>query len=190
MANSLPSGYEFVGDFDIETEELWALLEEVARAAESSDDVIVRDSGAASLDFTATEEDISYTALGVRGPFGDLVSYVSATVDSRDDGHATVDCMVVHPDESDRDIGKAMSDEGLRQLDEQGVENVSFEIFGQIGKLLPYLIQRKGFEYDDLNDEYIRKRPSTPLDQISVTKADVPIILPENTEKEAHRPID
>jgi hypothetical protein len=158
MSEHLPSGYSFISDIEVGTEELWDLFEEVARGVEPLEDIAIIDNLPDSgVDFTASEEDISRSALGIRDDDGKLVGYVAATIDSRD-MHATADCIVVHPNESDAGIGTTLANEELRLLTNQGIRSVSFQNFGQIGKLLPHLIQRQDFSYDGLNEEYSSKR--------------------------------
>jgi|GEM_PF-4123156 hypothetical protein len=154
MSEQLPDGYSFITDIEVGTEELWDLFEDVAHGVEPVAGIaIIDDQPDIGVDFTADEEDISRTALGIRDDNGKLVGYVAATIDSRD-MHATADCIVVHPDESDAGIGTTLADEGLRFLATQGIRSVSFQNFGQISKLLPHLIQRQNFSYDGLNEEY------------------------------------
>lgn len=158
MSELLPAGCSFVNDLEINTDELLDLFERVAHANDSPQTYgeleTHSDSGA---DPTTPDDQIERAALGVRNAAGVLVSYAAATIDNRTE-HATVDCMVVDPAEAGQGIGKAIVTEGMRGLDVHNARSISFQAFGQVGRLLPYLEKHERFSYDTLNNEYITYR--------------------------------
>lgn len=180
MATALPQGYEFISELEVETEQLWQLLDDVAGAEDPLVDGVIQGDMESVIDPTADEEDITRTALGIKDTWGNLVGYASATIDGRDN-HATVDCMVVHPDNQNESIGKALTDEGISFLGKQGAESISFKPFGQVQFLTPYLITRHGFDYDGLNEEYITRSVSSPTGEQASEEADA---LPQLASKE------
>jgi hypothetical protein len=184
MSDTLPAGYEFVNEIAIETDELLDLFEDGIRGNEPLDDNLpVRTRHEPFQDSTAEKGDIARMALGIRSDTGKMVAYAAATIDERD-GHATVDYMIVNPAETDEGLGKALADEGLNMLDKSGVKTVSFELFGQAGKLVPYLTGTQGFAYDPLNQEYISNRALVRWND-EPTKPETALVIPAMVEDEA-----
>lgn len=180
MANTI------VSELEVGVEELWQLLEDVASAHDPVIEGVIQDSTAgAGLDFTVDEEDIIQTALGIKDDeSGKLVGYASATIDDLSK-HAVVDCLVIHPLYSREGIGKDLSNEGLKFLGMQGVKSVSFQPFGQIELLAPYLMARHGFVYDELNAEYITKSLPSPSVPKPRAKPELPPALAQSAEQES-----
>ncbi|MFI5271150.1 MAG: GNAT family N-acetyltransferase, partial [Candidatus Saccharimonadales bacterium] len=170
--SALPAGYEFISELEVGTEELWQLLDDVVA---SNDPLIsgVIQSGAETMfiDITADEEDITQTALGMRNDRGDLIGYASATIDSRDK-HGVIDCLVIHPANHGEGLGRALTDEGLSFLARQGVKSVSFQPFGQVQLILPYIMGNYGFSYNELDHEYITRNMPTSSGQKSEVAAE------------------